>query len=484
MGLRYVIDSAEEQSESSIRYCNKIIEAMDSSIKALNKFVNDEELQGKTYSSAKNFVRQIHIPLAKGIVEVCEEVIKKNKHYVSKYRSDVATVTVDEDRENQHISKVQRQISNTRALNDALPNPMSKSSIEIYQEIEKQLKKKIQDLYDYDSETHNSFESVENLLSSLSRGFQQLSAHSGFNPKTGTFSTEGMDLSWTKSINDNWKSSKEEQIEELEKNFGISKEIAKLIIKMQNKVHDYAKKHHMNQDEENHFYFSLLASAAGYQGNFVWGTAANNPGTNDLEKILKNMGFSNHEINKMITNKDKEYYPYVSKKYDFGHLMACLSVITNNNSGKTIADIGTTSTFSFLNTDNETINRTSRGSYDRIDEAATFRGDIASGSFDRKDYMADVDSLNLKKRGPGKGNVLDILNKYFASLSNGTNRANELAKNYGGKNNLHNRVFDSIDDAGNLKLAFNKWKYNLSHKDKLDKKNNDMWNYFLKDFNK
>ncbi|MGR3741726.1 hypothetical protein [Companilactobacillus sp. DQM5] len=141
----------------------------------------------------------------------------------------------------------------------------------------------------------------------------------------------------------------------------------------------------------------ILASAAGYQGNFVWGTAAANLNTHELKKKLKSIGFSDNEINKMIVNKEKKYYPYVSKKYDFGHLAACLSVITNNNSGKVFADVGTTSIFSFLNSDNETIDRTKRKSYDRIDEAATFRGDIASGSFDRKDYMADVDALNLKK---------------------------------------------------------------------------------------
>lgn len=204
MGLRYILDKAETQATESTMYCIKVIESMQTSMRALTKFKDDVELKGKTYDSAKTFAMETHYPLAKGIIAVCEEIIQQNKKYPEEYRSDVATVSVDEDQVTRQIQQAAQQRQNIETLNSIMPNPLMESAIEIYREIEKQLSKKIQSLYAYNSDTAGNYDHAEQLLTQLRVGFKQMAEHQWFNPATGTFSTAGMDFGWLEAINKAW----------------------------------------------------------------------------------------------------------------------------------------------------------------------------------------------------------------------------------------------------------------------------------------
>lgn len=200
MSKNYYFGAAKTQASDMTNYCVKIIQGMKESIKSIEDFNNDMLLQGKTYNSAKKYVKQTYYPVAKGTIAACEEIIRHCKNYPRKFSSDVANTDVIEDHVRDQINEVKSQRRKIEEVNDKLPVRMLDNPINGLNAIENKLNDKISDLYAYDSSTQGIFDNAESILLKVQSGLGQIKKHGKFNSKTGTFSTEGMELGTLKLL--------------------------------------------------------------------------------------------------------------------------------------------------------------------------------------------------------------------------------------------------------------------------------------------
>lgn len=188
------------QTNSSNTIHIEIIQSMEQVMDAIDSFAGATLLQGKTYNTAKTYMSAVFRPLAQGIIDLSEELIRQNSNYPNDFRSQVATTDVIEDKVKMQIDKINDLIDKVEPVNDALPvlNPI----ISIYQDMKRTLERKLEHLYEFNTATSDNYDLALELADNVLEGLNQVHNNNGFNSKDGTFSTEKMDLDWISKLNE------------------------------------------------------------------------------------------------------------------------------------------------------------------------------------------------------------------------------------------------------------------------------------------
>ena len=200
MSLNMYLGETDTQTESMNTVCIEIIQSMEETMSSITAFTLAFSLQGEAYRSAKAFMVGTYLPLAQGIIYLCEELIRQNDKYPSDFRSQVATSDVIELEVVAQINEIDRMITSYETLNKV--TPMFSIMILIYKHMRQKLQEKLENLYLFNSASKANYDTALQLAQNVMLGLSQLQDGNGFNSKTGTFSTEGMDLSWIQKLDE------------------------------------------------------------------------------------------------------------------------------------------------------------------------------------------------------------------------------------------------------------------------------------------
>ncbi|PEU18982.1 cytoplasmic protein, partial [Bacillus wiedmannii] len=157
-------------------------------------------LQGQTYSSAKSFFVQTFRPLAQGIIYLCEELIRQNNAFPSQFQSKVASTDVIEQETREQIQEINQSIASIEMMNAVTPMPGIDALVAVLVEMRKKLEEKLEHLYEFNYTSSSNYDTVLQLASSIAAGLAEVQNGKGFSPVSGTFSTQGLNMEWTTSI--------------------------------------------------------------------------------------------------------------------------------------------------------------------------------------------------------------------------------------------------------------------------------------------
>ncbi|UYY94824.1 LXG domain-containing protein [Bacillus cereus] len=200
MSLNMYLGEVQGQTQSMNAVCNATIQGMEQVIQSIDAFAIDTVLQGQTYSSAKSFFVQTFRPLAQGIIYLCEELIRQNDAFPSQFQSQVASTDVIEQEILEQIREIDRMKASMEAISQAMPIPGMDAMANLFTVMRKKLQEKLDHLYQFNQTSSNNYSTALQLAASIAAGLAEVQSGKGFSPASGTFSTQGLNMEWTTSI--------------------------------------------------------------------------------------------------------------------------------------------------------------------------------------------------------------------------------------------------------------------------------------------
>ncbi|MEI5893486.1 cytoplasmic protein [Bacillus cereus] len=200
MSLNMYLGEVQSQTQSMNAVCTATIQGMEQAIQSIDAFAIDTVLQGQTYSSAKAFFVQTFRPLAQGIIYLCEELIRQNDAFPSQFQSQVAQADVIEQEVLEQIREIDRMIASTEALNQTMPIPGMDAMVNLFTVMRQKLQEKLEHLYEFNYTSSSNYDTALQLAASIATGLAEVQSGKGFSPASGTFSTQGLNMEWTTSI--------------------------------------------------------------------------------------------------------------------------------------------------------------------------------------------------------------------------------------------------------------------------------------------
>ncbi|EMY5507503.1 cytoplasmic protein [Bacillus sp. 4048] len=200
MSLNMYLGEVQSQTQSMNAVCNATIQGMEQVIQSIDTFAIDTVLQGQTYSSAKSFFVQTFRPLAHGIIYLCEELIRQNDAFPSQFQSQVASTDVIEQEILEQIREIDRMKVSMEAISQAMPIPGMDAMANLFTVMRKKLQEKLEHLYEFNSTSSSNYDTALQLAVSIATGLAEVQSGKGFSPASGTFSTQGLNMEWTTSI--------------------------------------------------------------------------------------------------------------------------------------------------------------------------------------------------------------------------------------------------------------------------------------------
>ncbi|HFJ9247911.1 cytoplasmic protein [Bacillus anthracis] len=200
MSLNMYLGEVRSQTQSMNAVCTATIQGMEQAIQSIDAFAVDTVLQGQTYSSAKSFFVQTFRPLAQGIIYLCEELIRQNDAFPSQFQSQVASTAVIEQEIREQIQEINQSIASIEMMNAVTPMPGIDALVAVLVEMRKKLEEKLEHLYEFEYTSSNNYSTALQLAASIATGLAEVQSGKGFSPASGTFSTQGLNMEWTTSI--------------------------------------------------------------------------------------------------------------------------------------------------------------------------------------------------------------------------------------------------------------------------------------------
>ncbi|EJS06608.1 MULTISPECIES: AHH domain-containing protein [Bacillus] len=200
MSLNMYLGEVQNQTQSMNAVCTATIQGMEQAIQSIDAFAIDTVLQGQTYSSAKSFFVQTFRPLAQGIIYLCEELIRQNDAFPSQFQSQVASTDVIEQEILEQIREIDRMKASMEAISQAMPIPGMDAMANLFTVMRKKLQEKLEHLYEFNYTSSNNYDTALQLAASIATGLAEVQSGKGFSPASGTFSTQGLNMEWTTSI--------------------------------------------------------------------------------------------------------------------------------------------------------------------------------------------------------------------------------------------------------------------------------------------
>lgn len=202
------LDSADQQVDAISSQCRTYITGLEDVKTAIAQFALEDSLQGKTYDSAKNYLTTTFIPLANGIILICESLEKAAKSFPKSYRNEVDSISLQEEILRNQINRLTILAQNIENIENSLKatplSPLLKHFSETLQNSKQEVQKQLVKLLSFDPVSGQLFIEVEGLIDNVERGLKEVNSGKSFNDSTGTFSTMGLNMDWIKPINQQW----------------------------------------------------------------------------------------------------------------------------------------------------------------------------------------------------------------------------------------------------------------------------------------
>ncbi|MEN2666676.1 T7SS effector LXG polymorphic toxin [Listeria aquatica] len=217
MSINMFLGEADHQAENIATQCRNYQEGLEQVKTAIAQFILEDTLQGKTYDSAKQYLNATFVPLANGIILICEALEKAAKQFPKSYRTSVDHISLQEDVLRRQLNRLDSIIQTTEKLENALKvtpvSPLLRQFSETLEDSKREIKKQLDKLLAFDPISGQLFADVESLLGAVEQGLKEVHSGKGFQASTGTFSTMGLNMAWVESINQKWQQHEEKQAE-------------------------------------------------------------------------------------------------------------------------------------------------------------------------------------------------------------------------------------------------------------------------------
>ncbi len=86
------------------------------------------------------------------------------------------------------------------AINQAMPIPGMDAMANLFTVMRKKLQEKLEHLYEFNYTSSSNYDTALQLAASIATGLAEVQSGKGFSPASGTFSTQGLNMEWTTSI--------------------------------------------------------------------------------------------------------------------------------------------------------------------------------------------------------------------------------------------------------------------------------------------
>ncbi|PGR98027.1 hypothetical protein [Bacillus pseudomycoides] len=139
-------------------------------------------------------------PLAQGIIYLCEELIRQNDAFPSQFQSQVASTDVIEQELLEQIKEIDRMKTSMEAISQTMPIPGMDAMANLFTVMRKKLQEKLDHLYQFNQTSSNNYSAAIQLAASIATGLAEVQSGKGFSLASGTFSTQGLNMEWTASI--------------------------------------------------------------------------------------------------------------------------------------------------------------------------------------------------------------------------------------------------------------------------------------------
>ncbi|MEC2497060.1 AHH domain-containing protein, partial [Bacillus cereus] len=100
----------------------------------------------------------------------------------------------------EQIQEINRMVASIEAISIATVLPGIDAMVIVLVEMRKKLQEKLEHLYEFNYTSSNNYHTALQLVASLTAGLAEVQSGKGFSPVSGTFSTQGLNMDWTVSI--------------------------------------------------------------------------------------------------------------------------------------------------------------------------------------------------------------------------------------------------------------------------------------------
>ncbi|MBC1887023.1 transposase [Listeria booriae] len=212
MSLNMYLGDVDAQTSSITDICNETIQAMNQVIQSIDTFTGDVILKGDTYDSAKIYFSQTYRVIAQGIIVLCERLIEQNKAFPTNFRSEVANTDVIEDELKDQIHETEKLIMDLEQASNGL---LIKPQINLFDSVKRNLERKLEDLYQYNTQSSTYFNDAEQLAKDIEKGLTDVNGGRGFNQTSGVFALTGITMGWQTALRNADKGIDPVKVEEL-----------------------------------------------------------------------------------------------------------------------------------------------------------------------------------------------------------------------------------------------------------------------------
>ena len=216
MGAKMELPASNQQAGSMATAGQVRIAAYESAMQAMESFAGESGLTGTAYDSAKTYCQGMFLPLFKAAILFEEELVKAGSDLPSRYVSEVAEESLDQDVLESQIASYDQTIdSQNQALTEANKQKdvadSTKSSIQnaitAAQDKRHELQDKLNKLLAFYSSSATIFDNLPGLAAALDQALSLMTE--GFTNFNGSFVLPSPDrMTWTQTVETAWESKK------------------------------------------------------------------------------------------------------------------------------------------------------------------------------------------------------------------------------------------------------------------------------------
>ncbi|TDW26307.1 hypothetical protein EDD63_10121 [Breznakia blatticola] len=170
-------------------------ETSQSVLKEIDAFCVNQELQGQAFAAHKRYIRSVYYNLYQIHIWLCEELIRSNRSTENLYTCMLGDQYLNEE----EIETIIMSINGMLRKLESMPMQFTAGIEELYQYNLRVLRRKIDDLYDYDIQANKYYDHTEIYIQQLKRGIEVVKDVS-FDTKKLQFTD--VDLSWVEESKD------------------------------------------------------------------------------------------------------------------------------------------------------------------------------------------------------------------------------------------------------------------------------------------
>ncbi len=234
MSISVFLQEIRQQTYTVEQMCYAYIEAMEIIKESIIEFTQEQSLQGKTYDSAKAYFKHTYIPLADGVILLCEAVQRAHEQLPERYIAEVDSNDLESDVLQAQLERIESFILSMESLHDA--NPLlylhSESIVSTFRETQIKIKEKLNRLIAFDAGSVEIFAEIDQIAEDVQAGLMQVHSGKAWNSATKHFSTNHLNMSWANNIHEKQLDIKVEQM--LQQETELNEENKQALLEMAN----------------------------------------------------------------------------------------------------------------------------------------------------------------------------------------------------------------------------------------------------------